>query len=221
MSRNRDCLPALLAADITATMTDPKRHAPATLRNRDPILSVLQRVLPPEGLVLETNSGSGEHAAYMAPRLAPRIWQPSDLDDAACASIAAYVAEAGLETLRPPFQLDVTWPEWPVEEAAAILSANMIHIAPWEACLGLLDGAARILRGDGALLFLYGPFKRGGEHTAPSNEAFDQSLRGQNPLWGIRNLDDVATEAAKRRLALTEIVDMPSNNFSAIFTQAT
>lgn len=200
-------------------MTGTKRHAPATLRNRDPILAVLQRVLPQEGLILETNSGSGEHAAYMAPQLAPQVWQPSDLDDAACSSIAAYVADAGLETLRPPVKLDVTWAEWPVAEAAAILSANMIHIAPWEACLGLLDGAARTLRGDGALLYLYGPFKRGGTHTAPSNEAFDRSLRGQNPSWGVRNLEDVATEAATRGLTLTEVIEMPSNNLSVILTR--
>ena len=200
-------------------MPDPKLHAPATQRNRDPILAVLQRVLPPEGLVLETSSGSGEHAIYMAPKLAPRSWQPSDIDPAARASIAAYVADAETENLLPPVELDVTWTEWPVSQAAAILSVNMIHIAPWEACLGLLDGAARTLSGSGTILYFYGPFKRGGIHTAPTNDAFDRSLRAQNPQWGIRDLDVVAAEAETRGLALSEVVDMPSNNFSVIFSR--
>lgn len=202
-------------------MTDPKRHAPATLRNRDPILAVLGRVLPQDGLLLETSSGSGEHAAYMAPRLAPRTWQPSDIDEAACASVAAHVAECAADNILPPVKLDVTWANWPVDAAAAILSMNMIHIAPWEACLGLLDGAARVLSGDGAILYFYGPFKRSGKHTAPSNEAFDRSLRAQNPRWGIRDLDAITAEAETRGLALAEVVDMPSNNFSVIFTRTT
>lgn len=201
-------------------MTDPRFHAPATLRNRDPILSVLQRVLPPEGVILETNSGSGEHAAYFAPRLAPRIWQPSDFDARACESIAAYRDTCEGDTLRSPVVLDVTDSEWPVSQAAAIVSINMIHIAPWTACLGLLDGAARILDGDGAILYLYGPFKRGGEHTAPSNEAFDHSLRSQNTEWGIRDLDDIVREADNRGLRMVELVDMPSNNFSVIIARA-
>jgi hypothetical protein len=200
-------------------MTDPKRHAPATLRNRDPILAVLERVLPQEGLILETNSGSGEHAAYMAPRLAPRMWQPSDFDESACASIAAHIADCAADNIRPPFKLDVTWTIWPVDAAAAVLSMNMIHIAPWEACLGLLDGAARILAGDDAILFLYGPFKRDGRHTAPSNDAFDRSLRAQDPRWGVRDLEAVTAEAEARGLALIEIVDMPSNNCSVIFSR--
>ena len=201
-------------------MTGPRFHAPAALRNRDPILAVLQRVLPPEGLILETSSGSGEHARYMAPKLAPRIWQPSDMDRAACASTAAHVADAGADNLLPPVELDVTWTDWPIEHAAAIISVNMFHIAPWEACLGLLDGAARTLRGADAILYFYGPFKRGGAHTAPTNEAFDRSLRAQNPLWGIRDLDTVAAEAEARGLSLTEVVDMPSNNFSVIFSRS-
>ncbi|NKB59464.1 MAG: DUF938 domain-containing protein [Alphaproteobacteria bacterium] len=198
-------------------MNDPRRHAPATLRNRNAILDVLQRVLPPTGLVLELNSGTGEHAAFMAPRLAPRQWQPSDIDSAALASIAAHTAETDAPNLLPPVEIDVTTQDWPIEEAAAVVSANMIHIAPWKACLGLLDGAARILpEGDG-ILYLYGPFKRNRMHTAPSNEAFDQSLRSQDPRWGVRDLEDVIAEAENRGFHLAETVEMPSNNLSVIF----
>ncbi len=202
-------------------MPDLKSHAPATLRNRDPILAVLQRVLPPEGLILETSSGTGEHAAYMAPKLTPRIWQPSDVDPAACSSIAAHVADTMAENLLPPIELDVTWSVWPVAQAAAIISVNMIHITPWEVCLGLLDGTARTLSDQGAILYLYGPFKRSGKHTAPTNDAFDHSLRAQNPQWGIRNLDTVIAEAEARSLSLSKVIDMPSNNLSVIFSRST
>ena len=201
-------------------MSDPKLHAPATQRNRDPIFAVLQRVLPPEGLVLETSSGSGEHATYMAPKLAPRIWQPSDIDPAARASIAAYVADTGAENLLPPVELDVTWPDWPVAQAAAILSVNMIHIAPWEACLGLLRGAARHLITGGRLV-TYGPYRIDGRHTAPSNEAFDASLRGRDPSWGVRDLEAVAAEAHAVGLRLLERVAMPANNFTVVFERTT
>lgn len=219
VSRDCDRYSVFPLKEKAAKMTDPKRHAPATLRNRDPILAVLERVLPQEGLILETNSGSGEHAAYMAPRLAPRTWQPSEFDDSACASIAAHTTDSAADNIRPSVKLDVTWTTWPVDEAAAILSMNMIHIAPWEACLGLLDGAARILTGDDAILYLYGPFKRNGRHTAPSNDAFDRSLRAQDPRWGVRDLDAVASEAEARGLALVETIDMPSNNCSVIFSR--
>ncbi len=198
-------------------MNDPRRHAPATARNREPIFSVLERVLPPSGLILELNSGSGEHAAYMAQRLAPRRWQPSDIDENARASIAAYVADSGTENLLHPLEIDVTKSTWPIDQAAALISINMIHIAPWDACLGLLEGAKRLLPKNSGVLYLYGPFKRDGAHTSPSNEAFDQSLRMQNPKWGVRDLGDVRTEAQRRGLILHEIVEMPSNNLSAIF----
>ena len=201
-------------------MADFRLHAPATLRNRDPILGVLRRVLPPDGLVLEVSSGSGEHAAYFAPRLAPRRWQPSDIDPAACASIAAYVAEAAAPNLLPPVALDVTSDTWPVAAADAIVCVNMIHIAPWEACLGLLAGAGRILSPGTGILYLYGPFTRGGAHTAATNAAFDRSLRAQDPAWGIRDLDDVTDEAAKHGLELVETVEMPANNLSVIYRKA-
>jgi hypothetical protein len=198
-------------------MNDARLHAPATLRNREPILTVLQRVLPATGLVLELNSGSGEHAVHFAAALPHIQWQPSDIDPAARASIAARAAAADLPNLMPVCEIDATAPEWPVTRAAAVVSINMIHIAPWEACLGLLDGAARILPPEDGVLYLYGPFKRNESHTAPSNEQFDRSLRGQDSRWGIRNLETVIAEAASRGFELQETVGMPANNLSVVF----
>jgi len=198
-------------------MNDTRMYAPSAQRNRDAILAVLKKALPPRGLALELNCGSGEHAAYFARHLPSLTWQPSDIDAAARASTAAHATDAALPNLRPPCEIDATWPEWPVTAAVAILSINMIHIAPWAACLGLLDGAARTLEPDEGVLFLYGPFKRGGAHTAPSNDRFDQSLRSRNPAWGIRDLDDVVAEAQRRGLHCDEIVEMPANNLSVIF----
>lgn len=201
-------------------MHDPRLHSPAALRNREAILDVLQRILPPKGLVLELNSGTGEHAVFLAPRLAPRQWQPSDLDEDARASIAAHAEDTDAPNLLPPIKIDVTWDSWPVPQATAVVSANMIHIAPWEACLGLLDGAARALTPGTGVLYLYGPFKRDRVHTAPSNEAFDQSLRSRDSRWGVRDLEDVVAKAKQRGLELVEIVEMPSNNLSVIFRRS-
>ncbi len=198
-------------------MNDSRLHAPATLRNREPILTVLQRVLPASGLVLELNSGSGEHAVHFAAALPRLQWQPSDIDPDARASIAARATESGLSNLLPVCEIDATAPEWPVTRAAAVVSINMIHIAPWEACLGLLDGAARILPPGDGVLYLYGPFKRNESHTAPSNAQFDQSLRSRNAQWGIRNLETVIAEAESRGLEFRETVEMPANNLSVIF----
>lgn len=192
-------------------------HAPATLRNREPILAVLQRVLPDSGLVLELNSGSGEHAVHFAAALPGIQWQPSDIDPAARASIAARMAIAGLPNLLPVCDIDATAPLWPVAQAAAVVSINMIHIAPWEACLGLLEGSARILPPADGVLYLYGPFKRNDSHTAPSNAQFDQDLRSRNAQWGIRNLETVVAEAAAQGFEIQEIVEMPANNLSVVF----
>lgn len=201
-------------------MNDARMYAPSTRRNQDAILAVLRRVLPPRGLVLELNSGAGEHAAYFARNLTALTWQPSDIDPAARASAAAHAQEAALPNLRPPCEIDATWPEWPITAAAAILSINMIHIAPWAACLGLLDGAARTLAPGDGVLFLYGPFKRGGAHTAASNDRFDHGLRERNPEWGIRDLDDIVDEARRRGFHCDEVVAMPANNLSVIFRRA-
>jgi len=199
--------------------SDPRLYYPHVARNRDAILDVLRRVLPPRGLILEIASGSGEHAVYFAKALPSLIWQPTDPDAQALASIAAHRDAAGLANLRPPLKLDVTAERWPVEHADAVVCCNMIHIAPWAACEGLVAGAARVLSGAG-VLYLYGPYKVGGRHTAPSNEAFDADLRARNPQWGIRDLDDVMALAASHDLALAETVQMPANNLSVIFRRA-
>ena len=196
--------------------SDPRQYRPHVVRNRDSIVDVLRRVLPRKGLVLEVASGSGEHAAYFAAKLPALDWQPTDPDAQALASISAHCADAGLPNLLAPLHLDVTAAQWPVERADAVMCCNMIHIAPWAACEGLIAGAARVLPA-GGLLFLYGPYKIGGRHTAPTNQAFDERLRAQNPAWGIRDLDDVTALAGRQAFALAETVPMPANNLSVIF----
>ncbi|CAN5913565.1 DUF938 domain-containing protein [soil metagenome] len=193
-----------------------KRHAPATARNRDPILEVLRPRLLPQGLVLEVASGSGEHALHFAAALPALVFQPSDPDEEALASIDAWVAESGLANIRPAVALDAALPAWPVARADAVICCNMIHIAPWAAAVGLVTGAGRILPADG-LLYLYGPYRRAGRHTAPSNEAFDQDLRRRNPAWGVRDLEAVTELAAAQGFAPPEIVEMPANNLSVLF----
>lgn len=215
---------------------DARQYAPATQRNQQPILEILQQVLPPAGTVLEISSGTGEHAVFLAPRLAPRWWLPSDPNPAALASIEAWQQHLPSPNLLPPIALDVRNPVWGVEPAlglnelptvhpkgphlkapiTAIVNINMIHIAPWEACLGLMAGARRTLPTDG-VLYLYGPFKQGGIHTAPSNATFDESLRQQNAQWGVRDLEAVIEAAAAERLSLIQTFSMPANNLSVLF----
>jgi SAM-dependent methyltransferase len=195
-------------------MTDPRRFAPAAARNRDAILDVLRRVLPPRGLVLEVASGSGEHCAHLAAALPALTFQPSDPDAGARASIDAWAA--GAPNIRPALALDAARPPWPVAAADAVLCVNMIHIAPWAACEGLVRGAAAL----GAMLVLYGPFRRGGAHTAPSNAAFDESLRARDPAWGVRDLEAVAALAAREGFGTPEATEMPANNLTVVFRRA-
>ncbi len=196
--------------------SDPRLYRPHVARNRDPVLDVLKRVLPPRGLVLEIASGSGEHAVYFAKALPHLVWQPSDPDAEALASIAAHRAAEGPPNLQAPLKLDVTMAQWPLAQADAIVCCNMIHIAPWSACEGLIAGAARLLP-LGGVFYLYGPYKIGDRHTAASNQEFDVHLRTQNPEWGIRDLDAVATIGKSHGFALAETVPMPANNLSVIF----
>jgi SAM-dependent methyltransferase len=196
--------------------SDPRIHRPHVARNRDPILDVLRGVLPPQGLVLEIASGSGEHAAYFAEKMPTLTWQPTDPDSDALASIGAHRAAVSAPNLLAPLQLDVTAETWPVQYANAIVCCNMIHIAPWAACEGLIAGAERVLP-VGGVLYLYGPYKIGGRHTAPSNAAFDADLRARNPQWGIRDLDAVVALAESRGLARLDTIEMPANNLSTIF----
>jgi hypothetical protein len=190
--------------------------APATARNRDPILAVLREVLPARGTVLEIAGGTGEHAVHFAAALPQVMWQPTDPDGDARLSIAAHAARAGVPNLLPPLALDASLPVWPVTKADAIVSINMIHIAPWRAAQGLMAGAERLLP-PGAVLYLYGPFREQGRHTAPSNAAFDQSLQVRNPEWGVRDLDEVCALAEAHGLAFDRRVAMPANNLSVVF----
>ena len=196
-----------------------KREAPAAARNRQPILEVLRTRLPASGLVLEIASGSGEHAVHFAAALPGLVFQPSDPDAGARASIDAWAEDSGLRNLRPALALDAAAGDWPVTAADAVLCCNMIHISPWTSAVGLVRGAARILR-PGGLLYLYGPYRRDGRHTAPSNEAFDADLRRRNPAWGVRDLEAVAALAAKGGFDAPEVVEMPANNLSVVFRRS-
>jgi len=197
-------------------MSDPRRYAPATLRNREAILAVLARCLPARGLVLEVASGSGEHLVHFAAALPALEFQPSDPEPAARASIDAWAVAASLPNLRPALDLDAEAEIWPITAADAILCINMIHIAPWRACRGLIRGAARIL-GAGGVLYLYGPYKRAWRHTAPSNAEFDLGLRARNPEWGVRDLEAVAELANAAGFSGPAVEAMPANNLSLVF----
>ena len=196
-----------------------RRSAPAALRNREPISEVLRDWLPERGLVLEVASGTGEHALAFARAFPALDWQPSDVDPAALSSIEAWSADSGLPNLRDPVVLDVTDHPWPIEHADALLSINMVHISPWSASLGLLEGALQILP-VGAPLILYGPWLVDREPAASSNLAFDADLRRRNPHWGLRLVSEFAAEAAKRKFVLEAQRGMPANNRMLLFRRA-
>ncbi|WP_201279082.1 DUF938 domain-containing protein [Leptolyngbya iicbica] len=208
-----------------------RQYAPAAERNREPISAVLAEHLPASATVLEIASGTGQHAVFFAEQLAPRHWLPSDPNPIARESIASWRAIAQLPNLHEPLALDVTQAQWPdfvttwqqqnAPESAlrAIVNINMIHISPWAACEGLFAGAAQLLTA-GDVLYLYGPFKQGGQHTAPSNAAFDRSLRQQNSAWGVRDLDVVCETAQQSGFVLKAVIAMPANNLSVIFHAA-
>ena len=195
---------------------DARRFAPAVARNKAAITEVLTRYLPASGLILEIASGSGEHALHFAAHFPALSFQPTDPDAAALASIAAWRGEALLANLLAPLMLNVMADDWPVLKADSVVCINMIHIAPWGATVALMQGAARILPPDGTL-FLYGPFKRGGVHTALSNAEFDASLRAQDARWGLRDLEAVAEIASAAGFAAPVVEVMPANNLSVIF----
>lgn len=216
------------------------RSAPAAQRNRDPIAEVLREWLPATGLVLEIASGTGEHAVHFAERFPGLEWQPSDIHPDALASIEAWRQESGLSNIRPALLLDAGSDDWPIGHADALLSMkmdsdscddrktaekggfdvvlnlNMVHISPWSAALGLLDGAAKILKHGGALI-LYGPWLQAGVETAPSNLAFDQQLRERDPEWGLRRVEDFEAAASERGFALEQTRAMPANNLMLLF----
>ena len=197
-------------------MTDRRLEYPATLRNRDAILDVLRGVLPASGLVVEIASGSGEHVVHFAKAFPGLTFKPSDPEDAALQSIAAWIQDSGLTNLRPPVMLDASSDHWPVTAADAVLCINMIHISPWQATKGLFQGAAKLLRA-GAPLYLYGPYRRADVVTTPSNEAFDASLKSRNAEWGLRDLEVVADLARSTGFSAPVVTEMPANNLSVVF----
>jgi hypothetical protein len=194
-----------------AAERDARRSAPAALRNREPIADVLAEWLPESGVVLEIASGTGEHAVHFAGRFPSLDWQPSDVHADALASIRAWREAARLPNVREPILLDAASDQWPVQRADAVLSINMVHISPWSSALGLIAGAAHILRGGGPLI-LYGPWLKGDLETAPSNLEFDRDLRRRDPEWGLRQVEDFAAAATQRGFELAETRAMPANN---------
>ncbi|MDN8035179.1 DUF938 domain-containing protein [Burkholderia vietnamiensis] len=188
----------------------------AAERNRGPILDVLRRVLPAHGSVLEIASGTGQHAVHFAQAMPGLRWQPSDPDPRARRSIAAWAAHAGVANLAEPLAFDVRDASWPADALDAVVCINMIHISPWACTAALFAGAARALR-TGGVLFLYGPYRREGRHTAPSNEAFDRQLRERDASWGVRDLEAVVALGLDCGLDCVEVVEMPANNLSVVF----
>jgi SAM-dependent methyltransferase len=198
---------------------DARQYSPSAARNREPILQVLRRALPGLASVLEIGSGTGEHAVYFAKALPGVRWQPSEPDAASRASIEAWIRAEGVANVAAPLDIDVCADVWGTSQTQAydaIVSINMIHIAPWEATLGLFAGSERVLKA-GGVLFLYGPFMRDGRHTAPSNAEFDASLKARDPRWGLRDIAHLARIGEMHRLSLRQTVPMPANNFSLIF----
>jgi len=195
---------------------DARRHAPAAARNRVPILDVLKKVLPPSGLVLEIASGTGEHAVHFARSLPALDWQPSDPEASALESIAAWRAAEGSPNLLAPVRLDASARHWPISRADAAVCINMVHISPWDATLGLMSGAGRILTTGGPLI-LYGPYRRAGQPLEPSNHDFDEDLKRRDPRWGLRNVQDVQAAADGCGLAFETLVEMPANNLCLVF----
>jgi cyclopropane fatty-acyl-phospholipid synthase-like methyltransferase len=198
---------------------DPRQQSPSTTRNREPILSELRRLLPGDAKVLELASGTGEHAVFFAHAMPALRWLPSDPDPAARESIAAWIDAEGLANVAPPAEIDVAAPDWGAEGDGpfdALVAINLIHISPWEATLGLMAGAGRLLRA-GGVLATYGAYKRDGRHTAPSNEAFEQWLKARDARFGVRDMADVEAAAGAQGLRLSEVVEMPANNFMLIF----
>ncbi|NWN82773.1 MAG: DUF938 domain-containing protein [Halomonas sp.] len=200
-------------------MTDPRRYTPAAARNRQPILEVLQEALPERARVLELASGSGEHAVHCATAMPGWMWQPSDPTSGALASIAAWRDQAGLANLAEPLRLDATAADtWPAGPFEAIVAINLIHISPWAVTEALMARAGeRLVRG--GVLCLYGPYRRGAGHTAPSNAAFDADLRRRDPRWGVRDLERVVAEAEGHGLRLRATVEMPANNLGVLFVR--
>lgn len=198
---------------------EAREISPSAERNKQPILDVLTRVLPAQGLVLEIGSGTGQHVAHFAKALPALTFQPSEMDLDRHESIQAWTAADHLSNVRPPLAINLIEGAWPLSTADAIVCINVIHISPWEATLGLMAGAGRLLA-TGSVLVTYGPYLRGGAHTSASNEAFDASLRARNPRWGVRDIGELEQVANHAGLALEETIAMPANNFSLVWRKS-
>ena len=197
------------------------RESPAATRNAEPILAVLRAHLGPRARVLEIAAGTGQHAAVFARALPEILWTPTDPDEAARASIAAWRKTAGLSNLAAPLRLDAADPTtWPAGPFDAVVCINMVHISPWAATEGLMAGAASVLTTAGGLLVLYGPYLEADTPLAPSNAAFDADLKRRNPDWGLRDRDAVVAEARRHGLVLTQRTEMPVNNLMLLFRRA-
>jgi len=192
---------------------------PATERNRDVILEVLNRILPKTGHILEVASGSGEHVIHFAKNHPEITWQPSDLAEDSRLSIQAWIDHSGLKNIAPPLALDTTAANWPNTPLDALICINMVHISPWEATLGLMEKAGQLLKENG-FLYLYGPYQRDGQHTAPSNASFEGWLKEKDNRFGVRHMEEVEQVAVDNGLKLSQIIDMPANNFSLVFHRA-
>ncbi len=204
--------------DLHAT-GDGRLASPSAARNREPIAKVLSQVLPQSGLVLEVGSGTGEHTIHFA-RVMPHLtWQPSERERDCLRSISAWAAVEAQANELQPLYLDVTDAQWPIANAEAIVSINMIHIAPWSVAQALLRGAKRILP-PGGLLCLYGPYRVAGQHTSVSNRDFDAQLRAMNFEWGVRDLEAMASEARAFNIELARTFQMPANNLVVVFRKS-
>ena len=199
-----------------ASLANHRLVSPSAERNRAPISEVLSQVLPERGVVLEIGSGTGQHVVHFARAMPNLIWQPSERDDDCLRSIVAWLSVEQLPNVRPPLHLDVSASPWHITSAAALVCINMIHIAPWSATQALFCGGEGLLSG-GGVVCLYGPFRRQGRHTSPSNEAFDVLLRRQDPDWGVRDLDEVSRLADRAGFDLLQTHEMPSNNLTVAF----
>ncbi len=200
---------------IGEQLNDGRWIAPSAERNKDPILAVLLRVLPASGLVLEIGSGTGQHVTHFANAMPNLVWQPSDADTTFRNSVVRWIETQHLSNVRAPLRLDVHDRPWPIAAMDALICINVLHVSPWSATVALFDGGHEVVRA-GGVIFLYGPFRRGGHHTAPSNAQFDASLRAHDPRWGVRDLDEVTAAAQRAGVALCEIVEMPANNLSVV-----
>ena len=195
---------------------DRRMFSPSTERNRGHILPVLQRILPDAASVLEVGSGTGEHAVYFCAHMPWLHWQPTEGDPAAIDSITAWISHSGLPNIETPLELELNSETWPVRHADAVVAINVLHYSPWSSTAALFRGAARVLP-KGGIVYCYGPYRRNGAHTAPSNAAFDEWLHDVDPGFGVRDLEAVEAEAREHGFRLDEVIEMPANNFSLIF----